>query len=789
MNTLLKHLVVTFCAVSCLTIISAQALAKTSTKAVKVVAVNSTNSQDISKALAQAQQLLAKGNDVEIRLSAGTYYLDETIKFANQGPNQLAFVGSDSGQTIISGASKLSLNWKKYKGNIYQAKIDVSEMDQLFIAGEQQVRARYPNYQADASVFNGYAADAISPKRTKHWKNPIGGFVHALHKGRWGGMHYEIVGKKADGSWQLEGGLQNNRPSPLHVKYRFVENVFAELDAPNEWFFDAKTQTLYYYPDKLPISQITTIEVPKLAHLIEIMGNEQQPVKNIAIRNITFSHTKHTFMQTSEPLLRSDWTIYRGAAIALDNAENIEIKGNTLVNLGGNAIAVNRFANNIRIDSNHISQIGAGAINFVGDPSAVRSPSFTYNEFVKLEEMDFGDGPKNNLYPTNSVVHNNLIHDIGRVEKQVAGVQLSMAKAITISHNSIYRVPRAGINVSEGTWGGHLIEFNDVFSTVLETNDHGAFNSWGRDRFWHPNRAKMNDIFALHPELYKKDAVATVTIRNNRFQCDFGWDIDLDDGSSNYDIYNNVMLAGGLKLREGFRRHAFNNIMINNSFHPHVWFENSQDVVKNNILMVRYQPVSSNHWGEEIDYNFFTTQNALDYAKNLGLDKHSQSGDPLFINAEQGDYRVAENSKALAVGFKNFDMHSFGVVSEPLKRLAETPNFPELFLDSSGDNASKVYDFLGAKVKSVETLGEQSALGIPEIAGAMVLSVEPGSIMDKGGLKANDVIFVMYGNNKIVTVQDLLKAYQTGRWRKKLRLQISRNQSMQPLTIDTHPID
>lgn len=789
MKTILRNVALFLVTVSCLSSVAARASTYSNAAEVKVLALSGTNSQEITRALAQAQQLLASGNNVEIRLSAGTYYLDETIKLANHSANQLNIVGSNSGQTVISGASKLSLNWKKYKGDVYQAKVALSEMDQLFVATEPQVRARYPNYQADASVFNGYAVDAISPTRTQHWKNPTGGYVHALHKGRWGGMHYKIVGKNSDRTWDLAGGFQNNRPSSLHIKYRFVENIFEELDAPKEWFFDVARQSLYFYPDKLPISQATLVEVPKLAHLVEIVGSEQQTAKNITISNITFSHTKHTFMQTREPLLRSDWTIYRGGAITIEHADNIEIKGNTLVNLGGNAIAVNRFANNIRIHGNHISQIGAGAINFIGDPSAVRSPSFTYNDFVDLDEMDFDDGPKNNLYPTNSLVHNNLIHDIGRVEKQVAGVQISMAKAITISHNSIYRVPRAGINVSEGTWGGHLIEFNDVFNTVLETGDHGAFNAWGRDRFWHPKRDRMNEIYALHPQLYKKDAVATVTIRNNRFHSDYGWDIDLDDGSSNYDIYNNVMLAGGLKLREGFRRHAYNNIMINNTLHPHVWFENSQDEVKNNILLVSYKPVSSDHWGKEVDYNFFTTQSALDHARSFGLDKHSQFGDPMFVDAQKGDYRVLQTSKAIAVGFKNFDMDKFGVVTEHLKSLAQIPAFPDLFLDRSGDNTSKTYNILGAKVKSVETSGEQSALGIPEIAGVMVLSVELGSIMDKSGLKANDVIFYVYGKEKVVTVQDLLKSYQAGKWRKKMRLQISRNQSIQSLTIDTHPID
>lgn len=67
-----------------------------------------------------------------------------------------------------------------------------------------------------------------------------------------------------------------------------------------------------------------------------------------------------------------------------------------------------------------------------------------------------------------------------------------MAARITVDHNSIYRVPRAGINIGDGTWGGHRITHNDVFDTVLQTGDHGAFNSWGRDRYWHPDRAEMD---------------------------------------------------------------------------------------------------------------------------------------------------------------------------------------------------------------------------------------------------------------------------------------------------------
>lgn len=89
------------------------------------------------------------------------------------------------------------------------------------------------------------------------------------------------------------------------------------------------------------------------------------------------------------------------------------------------------------------------------------------------------------------MVADNLIRYIGLIEKQVAGVQIQMAARIDVQHNTIYHVPRFDINIGDGAWGGHVIE---IFQTVLETSDHGAFNSLGRDRFWHPDRYVMDSL-------------------------------------------------------------------------------------------------------------------------------------------------------------------------------------------------------------------------------------------------------------------------------------------------------
>jgi hypothetical protein len=205
-----------------------------------------------------------------------------------------------------------------------------------------------------------------------------------------------------------------------------------------------------------------------------------------------------------------------------------------------------------------------------------------------------------------------------------------MCQDITISHNTIYDVPRAGINVSEGTWGGHIIEYNDVFNTVKETGDHGSFNSWGRDRYWQADKKKLDSIAAENPGLALLDVTKPIILRNNRFRCDHGWDIDLDDGSSNYLIYNNLCLNGGIKLREGVNRVVENNIMVNNTFHPHVWFKNSGDVFRHNIVGAGYLPIGIAAWGKEVDYNAFPDSVSLAEARSHGTDVHSVYGHFIF---------------------------------------------------------------------------------------------------------------------------------------------------------------
>ena len=378
-----------------------------------------------------------------------------------------------------------------------------------------------------------------------------------------------------------------------------------------------------------------------------------------------------------------------------------------------------------------------------------------------------------------------LFHEIGTVEKQGAGVQISMSRRITVRHCSIHDTSRAGININEGTWGGHLIEGCDVFNTVQETGDHGSFNSWGRDRYWLPRKGCGETVAAVaaNPKLPFLDAMETNIIRESRWRCDHGWDIDLDDGSSNYEIYNNLMLHGGLKFREGYRRIGTNNIIVDNSFYPSVWYPKSGDVFAHNIVMGAYRPAFMyDNWDGELDRNLFTTshQDRVMFAAH-GADANSMVGDPQFADPAKGDFTVRNEALAKAIGFKNFPMDRFGVQKPALKAIAKTPVMPNPVIKPDLTPAAAPAAGPAATVWLGATLGEPkgetlSAYGVAfDSGGVAIEKIQRNSPLGgAGGLREGDLIQGLNGG-KITSIADL-KRVVGGIKDGKLALRVIRSQ-------------
>jgi hypothetical protein len=173
--------------------------------------------------------------------------------------------------------------------------------------------------------------------------------------------------------------------------------------------------------------------------------------------------------------------------------------------------------------------------------------------------------------------------------------------------------------------------------------------------------------YALH------DAVETTKIHDNRISGTDGhgyrFGIDLDDGASNFEIYNNLLLGVSLKLREGFDRKVYNNIIIGDTMEQHVSYANNNDEYYDNIVVnsVGFNFIALND-GHTTSYERMFYYNNGEKVQNAAGNVNTNWESPVFNNRAGSDYSVADSSLVFKLTrFKNFDMSSsrFGHSDRP----------------------------------------------------------------------------------------------------------------------------
>ena len=718
----------------------------------------------IDRAREAARELTADGDSVTVNVGEGKYFLEEPIVFGPED-SHVAYVGDNA---VLTGAKTLeNLEWENYEGEIQVASVEAGlGIDQLFIGGEQQTLARYPNYDAD-QVLQGSMSQADIKERSAGWEDPAGGYIRALHSNKWGGNSYRITGKNDSAlglSYEWVG--DNNRGSGMLSSAVMVENIFEELDSPGEWYYDNEEGRLYVWPQEGTDLDSATVEGAVTEELLRIEGEQDgAQVTDLVFDGLTLENTKRTmFTGTYVPLMRSDWCVVRSGALFIQDAENVAFRNGTIRNIGGNAVFLSGHSKGVTIDNNEILNIGSSGILAAGFPDSCREASFweytspldpeTDEKYVHKTTIDDATpGPQAEHYPREAVISNNHIQNVGIWEKQSSHVALSVAYKIQILHNTIHEGPRAGVNVGDGTFGGHEIAYNDIFDVQRETDDHGMFNSWGRDRFWSLGGFDTGGNRGAQKEPYSMiDAIETTTIHDNRMhfagRVDGGttFGIDLDDGSTNYEIYNNLCLNMGIKLREGFHRSVYNNIIVNAQINLHCTFEDSYDTIERNIVIMgtpyrlaatsesRFavsEDVINNNWfydfGMKINY-------PGDWWEELGLDADSVNADPMFRDTSSNDYTVTNEAAMETVGFKNFPMDQFGKPGCEY----QSPVFEKTEPDGTVD-ALEREEWLGATISAVDD-AIMSSTGAGGLDGVYMESVPEDSQAAKFGLETGDVL-------------------------------------------------
>ena len=664
---------------------------------------------------------------VKVLVREGTYYLPEPLVLGPEDSGceaaPIAYAAWPGEKPVLSGAVPVRGDWAPYRDGIVQTKVDLpaktlAKVDQLFVDGERKHRARYPSFDPEnprevgASLMPTGQQDGFPPTEVefyrgekafnsdKTWAHPEEAFLHV----RWFyGTHiYQLRGIDHErnqfllgrGGWHWNSHIFEGT-TYLHFSRCFVDNVFEELDTPGEWYLDKREGVLYYLPAAGEDMATARVEMPVLRQLIEFSGCQDDPVHHVTVSGFDLTHTTAVYREHWEAPSMGDWTIHRSGAVFMDGAEDCGVEGCWFHATGGNAVFLNDYNVRNRVSGCTFTETGESAVCVVG---SIMKRLGTAKPF-----------------PDECVIHNNHMHHLGEYNTQTAGVFLSGCQKITVSHNDIHDVPRAAVLFNDPTWGGHILEYNKLHETCQDSVDHGPFNSWGRTRHWCYNQSHGPDYPSHPPGNVKDDAVYTNELRYNRLEdWNHNFGIDMDDGSCNYHIHHNLLLGCPIKFRDGDFRTVENNIVVDSLLGTRLasLCEHAQDRFVRNIVVLRRDMGLGEQYGvspedgrrhfyhvintpmegpllEEIDHNLFwsdlgefkacitigdhgkrtgkgleTRVLSLEQWRQLGYDVRSVFADPMFVDPDNGDYRVRPESPALKLGFENFDMDKFGLLAD-----------------------------------------------------------------------------------------------------------------------------
>ena len=173
------------------------------------------------------------------------------------------------------------------------------------------------------------------------------------------------------------------------------------------------------------------------------------------------------------------------------------------------------------IAGNEMRNVGENGVGFTGETEWVDGTG--------------GDQPRFNT------VEGNLIHHIGLYNKQSVAVFHAVSCQNLIQENVFFHGPRALFNMNDDFGGDTVIKSNLFFKAMLETHDHGPYNSWDRLSFLTTVLNGTNTIDSAYNHL-----TANMMFSGSPFA------IDTDDGSDRINCTANVIVNTPLfKVRPG----------------------------------------------------------------------------------------------------------------------------------------------------------------------------------------------------------------------------------------------
>lgn len=338
--------------------------------------------------------------DINIHILPGTYCLDEPLVFtdADSGSNgfNINYI-AEGGNAVISGGEKIS-GWQKVNGNLYKAPYSgKSKVGELYVNGIKAVRASKKEpvtpkglYYSDAekTQISGIELNADDVKNLSNAED-----VQIRYLRGWRSILCNvdelIAVDDTTAAFKMGDGFINEVSTSKQHKVEdtspfYIENVFSELDEPNEFYYNKPEGYIYYMCDDGTDMNAADVYAPALEQLVKVEGtNLNRKAKNIVFDGLTFAHAAWNYPMENDFIGGQSQGFAGGtklsacdilgkdmidAAVSIDAAENIKFINGNFVGIAKNAVGLYNGASNNTIEGNAFYNLGSSAVT-VGLPT------------------------------------------------------------------------------------------------------------------------------------------------------------------------------------------------------------------------------------------------------------------------------------------------------------------------------------------------------------------------------------------------------------------------------------
>ena len=258
---------------------------------------------------------------------------------------------------------------------------------------------------------------------------------------RWANWMFEVAAERGGNYTFGRGGNQGARGSDDGGDF-FVENVFEELDYPNEFFFDKKAKKLYLVhngtgapPDD------ATVVATKQRVLLNVSGTQWDPVRDVKHEGVTFTSTRYTYMDPHGVPSAGDWALDRVAAVFLQGTEGVTFDKCAFDRLDGNAVMVSGYNRGATIVDSDFSFVGGNAVaawGYTNETATDPGRPGVVNENWPAAGVDGTDGE----HPVGTTVRGCTAREVGLYEKQSSFYVQAKTAASKIEGNVFFNGAR-----------------------------------------------------------------------------------------------------------------------------------------------------------------------------------------------------------------------------------------------------------------------------------------------------------------------------------------------------------